>query len=80
MSSPVVAVGISEEAVAVELSEVLLAAVRGEHRCGSCGYGIATAEQPAECPMCRASDWQPVAWRPFTHLPEFVSVFSRRAS
>lgn len=34
-----------------------------EHRCGRCGYGVATTCLPPACPMCRGAAWTPVAPR-----------------
>ncbi|MDQ3867295.1 MAG: hypothetical protein M3304_10830 [Actinomycetota bacterium] len=45
-------------------------ASRREFRCGVCGYGVALAGSPPACPMCRATAWEPVPWRPFTRLAD----------
>lgn len=35
-------------------------------RCSACGYGVSVSPPPAECPMCRATAWEPGGWSPFT--------------
>ena len=43
---------------------------RREFRCGVCGYGVALAGSPPACPMCRATAWEPVPWRPFSRFAD----------
>jgi len=43
-----------------------IVAGEGELRCTTCGYAVAVANQPANCPMCHGSDWDAVPWRPFS--------------
>ena len=45
--------------------------VKSDLRCASCGYGIVASEAPEECPMCRAKEWEPSAWRPFSRRSDF---------
>lgn len=45
--------------------------VKSDLRCASCGYGIVASDVPDECPMCRAKDWEPAAWRPFSRRSDF---------
>jgi len=33
---------------------------RIDRSCRQCGYGIAMARLPAQCPMCRGSSWAPI--------------------
>ena len=42
------------------------AAAKGEFRCATCGYGVTIHDRLPTCPMCRATVWEPTAWRPFT--------------
>jgi rubredoxin len=49
-----------------------LAPVKAELRCAECGYGVVAAEAPAACPMCKATTWEPVPWRPFSRLADFI--------
>ncbi len=46
-----------------------------DYVCKSCGYGIAVTTSPPECPMCRGSEWDEAAWRPFTSLDEYRNRF-----
>lgn len=46
-----------------------------DYVCSSCGYGVAVSMPPPVCPMCRGSEWDLAAWRPFTSLDEFRSRF-----
>ena len=43
-----------------------LRAGREELRCTACGYGVIVSRRPPACPMCQASRWDEVGWRPFT--------------
>jgi hypothetical protein len=59
--------------------------VRGDFRCGDCGYGVSVVRALPHCPMCGASAWEPaprLRVRRFhmTHEPEIVppAVVSRR--
>ena len=45
--------------------------VKSELRCAACGYGIVATDAPDECPMCRAKEWEPVPWRPFSRRSDF---------
>jgi hypothetical protein len=38
---------------------------RAELRCAACGYGLVIRRPAPACPMCQASEWEQVAWRPF---------------
>jgi rubrerythrin len=40
--------------------------VHRELRCTGCGYGAVASLLPEQCPMCAATDWDFVDWRPFT--------------
>jgi hypothetical protein len=40
--------------------------IHAELRCMQCGYRISSFEAVPLCPMCRSSEWIPVAWRPFS--------------
>ena len=46
---------------------------RHEFRCAACGYGVALAGPPPPCPMCRATEWEPAPWRPFTRRPDALA-------
>jgi hypothetical protein len=37
-------------------------------RCADCGYGAVARALPDQCPVCRASSWEPDTWHPFGHL------------
>ena len=52
--------------------------VKTELRCAVCGYGVVAREAPDNCPMCQATDWEPVAWRPFSRRPGVVLPQSGR--
>lgn len=74
--------GIDESDVApidLELTEAL-APVKAELRCAECGYGIVASDVPEACPMCQAAAWEPVPWRPFSGLADFVGPRRRRRS
>ena len=38
---------------------------RAEFRCRACGYGLIRNGPPVVCPMCQASEWEGLPWRPF---------------
>jgi hypothetical protein len=42
--------------------------VKLDRRCRECGYGIATVQLPAACPMCRGASWEPVTRHPWREL------------
>ena len=42
-------------------------AVKGEYHCSECGYGVVVLGVLPECPMCRASAWEPAPWMPLGH-------------
>jgi rubrerythrin len=39
--------------------------IRAEFRCRACGYGLIRNGAPVVCPMCQASEWEGLPWRPF---------------
>ena len=39
--------------------------IRAEFRCRACGYGLIRNGAPVVCPMCQASEWGGLPWRPF---------------
>jgi hypothetical protein len=47
---------------------------RRDFRCSACGYGVALAGPPPPCPMCRATEWEPAPWRPFTRRADAVTA------
>jgi hypothetical protein len=42
-------------------------AVRTEHRCATCGYGIIVSDPAPPCPMCQMNTWDPVVREPLAH-------------
>lgn len=58
-------------------ADALAAAVTGEYRCSACGYGIVVRHAPPGCPMCHATSWEPVAWRPFTRAVDVETELRR---
>jgi rubrerythrin len=38
---------------------------RAEFRCRACSYGLIRNGPPGVCPMCQASEWEGLPWRPF---------------
>jgi rubredoxin len=38
---------------------------KAELRCSFCGYGVIASRSPPACPMCQASAWERLPWRPF---------------
>jgi rubrerythrin len=39
---------------------------KGEFRCLECGYGVTVYRTLPECPMCHATAWERVPWRPYS--------------
>lgn len=39
---------------------------KGEFRCLGCGYGVTVYRHLPECPMCHATAWERVPWRPYS--------------